>query len=63
MFYEGLKDLTEHGKQQWIPNSAYRVNSTIEGLVLGGLAGGMCLLLHSRFCFCKFLMVVKVDFI
>ncbi|XP_021907751.1 mitochondrial substrate carrier family protein E [Carica papaya] len=41
MFYEGLKDLTEHGKQQWIPNSAYRVNSTIEGLVLGGLAGGI----------------------
>lgn len=39
MFYEALKDLTEHGKQRWMPNSD--VNSSLEGLVLGGLAGGM----------------------
>lgn len=39
MFYEALKDLTEYGKQKWRPNSA--VNSSLEGLVLGGLAGGM----------------------
>lgn len=41
MFYEALKDLTEHGKQRWMPNSD--VNSSLEGLVLGGLAGGMYL--------------------
>ncbi|XP_022134585.1 mitochondrial substrate carrier family protein E isoform X2 [Momordica charantia] len=39
MFYEALKDLTEYGKQKWRPNSA--VNSSLEGLVLGGLAGGL----------------------
>lgn len=38
--YEALKDLAEHGKQKWIPNSDYNVNSSVEGLVLGGLAGG-----------------------
>ncbi|RVW32859.1 putative mitochondrial carrier YMR166C [Vitis vinifera] len=37
--YEALKDLAEHGKQKWIPNSDYNVNSSVEGLVLGGLAG------------------------
>ncbi|XP_065858662.1 S-adenosylmethionine carrier 1, chloroplastic/mitochondrial [Euphorbia lathyris] len=40
MFYEGLKDLTEYGKKKWIPNLNYSTNSTLEGLVLGGLAGG-----------------------
>ncbi|KAJ9677582.1 hypothetical protein PVL29_022523 [Vitis rotundifolia] len=39
-FYEALKDLAEHGKQNWIPNSDYNVNNSVEGLVLGGLAGG-----------------------
>lgn len=38
MFYEALKDFTEYGKQRWMPNSD--VNSSLEGLVLGGLAGG-----------------------
>lgn len=39
-FYEALKDLTQYGKQKWFPNSSYQVNSSLEGLVLGGLAGG-----------------------
>lgn len=42
MFYEALKDLTECGKQKWMPGSDYFINSSTEGLVLGGLAGGMC---------------------
>lgn len=41
MFYEALKDLTEYGKQRWIPSLNSYVNISIEGLVLGGLAGGM----------------------
>ncbi|XP_044476519.1 S-adenosylmethionine carrier 1, chloroplastic/mitochondrial [Mangifera indica] len=40
MFYEALKGMTEYGKQRWIPNSDHYVNSSFEGLVLGGLAGG-----------------------
>ena len=40
MFYETLKDVTEKGRQKWAPN--FHVDSSIEGLVLGGLAGGMC---------------------
>lgn len=43
MFYEGLKDLTEYGKKKIMPNSTYQINSTMEGLLLGGLAGGMLL--------------------
>lgn len=42
MFYEALKDLTEHGKQKWVPNPDYHINGSLEGLLLGGLAGGMC---------------------
>ncbi|XP_010539157.2 PREDICTED: mitochondrial substrate carrier family protein E [Tarenaya hassleriana] len=41
MFYEALKDLTEQGKKKWNADSQYRVNSSVEGLVLGGLAGGL----------------------
>uniref|UniRef100_A0A7N0VC24 Mitochondrial carrier protein n=1 Tax=Kalanchoe fedtschenkoi TaxID=63787 RepID=A0A7N0VC24_KALFE len=41
MFYEGLKDLTEHGKRKMLSNSKYQINSSLEGLVLGGLAGGL----------------------
>jgi len=37
VFYEGLKDLTDQGKKKF---PQYGVNSSIEGLVLGGLAGG-----------------------
>ncbi|OAY74546.1 putative mitochondrial carrier, partial [Ananas comosus] len=39
-FYEALKDLTEFGKQKYLPNSDLHVSSTFEGLLLGGLAGG-----------------------
>jgi hypothetical protein len=38
VFYEGLKDLTDQGKKKF---PQYGVNSSIEGLVLGGLAGGL----------------------
>lgn len=37
VFYEALKDLTDQGKKKF---PRYGVNSSIEGLVLGGLAGG-----------------------
>ncbi|XP_062116705.1 mitochondrial magnesium exporter 1 isoform X2 [Humulus lupulus] len=40
MFYESLKDMTEYGKQRWNINSNCHVNSSMEGLVLGGFAGG-----------------------
>lgn len=36
-FYEALKDLTEYGKQ----NVKFEVTNSFEGLVLGGVAGGM----------------------
>ncbi|KAF8407867.1 hypothetical protein HHK36_007005 [Tetracentron sinense] len=39
-FYEALKDLTEYGKQRWLPSPDCYLNSSIEGLLLGGLAGG-----------------------
>ncbi|KAJ4960812.1 hypothetical protein NE237_020722 [Protea cynaroides] len=39
-FYEGLKDLTEYGKRKWLPNHDYYINSSVEGFILGGLAGG-----------------------
>lgn len=41
VFYEALKDVTEYGKQRWISSSKWQVNNSFEGLVLGGLAGGM----------------------
>ncbi|MED6174419.1 hypothetical protein PIB30_068795 [Stylosanthes scabra] len=41
MFYEGLKDATEYGKQRLKSNSNWHVNNSFEGLVLGGLAGGL----------------------
>ncbi|KAG6635586.1 mitochondrial substrate carrier family protein E isoform X2 [Carya illinoinensis] len=40
MSYEALKDVTEYGKQRWISNPKYHVSSSLEGLLLGGLAGG-----------------------
>ncbi|XP_050226035.1 uncharacterized protein LOC126675436 isoform X2 [Mercurialis annua] len=40
MFYEALKDMTEYGKKKWIPNADRFIHSSVEGLVLGGLAGG-----------------------
>ncbi|KAJ6882017.1 mitochondrial substrate carrier family protein E [Populus alba x Populus x berolinensis] len=40
MFYEALKDLTDYAKQKRIPSLDHHVNSSVEGLLLGGLAGG-----------------------
>ncbi|CAO2826857.1 unnamed protein product [Amaranthus hypochondriacus] len=40
MFYEILKDLTDYGMQKWIFDADYRISSSLEGLVLGGVAGG-----------------------
>lgn len=45
MFYEALKDLTEKGRRKWAPN--FHVDGSMEGLVLGGLAGGICLAFAS----------------
>ncbi|XP_072978798.1 uncharacterized protein [Typha angustifolia] len=38
--YEALKDLSEYGKQRYRLNREFHLNSSIEGLLLGGLAGG-----------------------
>ncbi|KAH6797278.1 Mitochondrial substrate carrier family protein [Perilla frutescens var. hirtella] len=40
-FYEAFKNMTQYGKQRIFPNSDFHSNSTFEGLVLGGLAGGL----------------------
>lgn len=39
-FYESLRDFSEYGKQRWLPKTNVQVNNSIEGLLLGGLAGG-----------------------
>ncbi|KAL9261891.1 Mitochondrial magnesium exporter 1-like protein [Drosera capensis] len=40
-FYEGFKNLNDYGKKQWLSNSDYDASSTMEGLVIGGVAGGL----------------------
>lgn len=59
MFYEGLKDLTEYGKKKCIRNPNFHINSSLEGLILGGLAGGMCTLLlyHPAWCTFKYSLI------
>ena len=42
-FYEAFKNVTEYGRQRLFPDSNRCPNSSIEGLLLGGLAGGMYL--------------------
>ncbi|KAL6175429.1 hypothetical protein ACLB2K_052070 [Fragaria x ananassa] len=49
MFYEGLKDLTEYGKKKYIHNQNFHINSSLEGLILGGLAGGLSSFLTTPF--------------
>ncbi|KMS97786.1 hypothetical protein BVRB_5g123500 [Beta vulgaris subsp. vulgaris] len=41
MFYEALKDLTDYGMKKWTLDADYQINTTLEGLVLGGVAGGL----------------------
>ncbi|KAF1864838.1 hypothetical protein Lal_00031801 [Lupinus albus] len=41
MFYESLKEVTEYGKQRLISTPTWHVNNSFEGLILGGLAGGL----------------------
>ncbi|XP_030537167.1 mitochondrial substrate carrier family protein E [Rhodamnia argentea] len=40
MFYEALKDMMEYSKQMWVSDSNFHLSSSVEGLMLGGLAGG-----------------------
>ncbi|KAL6584134.1 hypothetical protein OROMI_003423 [Orobanche minor] len=40
-FYEAFKNVAQYGKHKLIPNSNLHFNSSVEGLVLGGLAGGL----------------------
>ncbi|KAI3454824.1 hypothetical protein Pfo_011487 [Paulownia fortunei] len=40
-FYEAFKNMTQYGKQKLFPNSNFHTNSSFEGLLLGGLAGGL----------------------
>ena len=46
MFYEALKDLTNYGMKKWTLDADYQISNTLEGLVLGGVAGGM----NSGYC-------------
>jgi hypothetical protein len=43
-FYEAMKDLSVYGKRKYLLNSDLEVSNSFEGLVLGGLAGGMFIL-------------------
>ncbi|GAA0158423.1 mitochondrial carrier protein [Lithospermum erythrorhizon] len=40
-FYEAFKSMTEYGKQNFFPDSGHLINSSVEGLLLGGMAGGL----------------------
>lgn len=40
-FYEALRDLTRYGKEKLPPGSNVHINNSFEGLLLGGLAGGL----------------------
>ncbi|KAK4395789.1 Mitochondrial magnesium exporter 1 [Sesamum angolense] len=40
-FYEAFKNMTQYGKQNLFPNANLHSNSSFEGLLLGGLAGGL----------------------
>ncbi|KAK0587587.1 hypothetical protein LWI29_025405 [Acer saccharum] len=59
VFYEGLKDLAKYGKQRWIPSLDRCINNSIEGLVLGGLAGGFSAYLTTPFDVIKTRMQVQ----
>ncbi|KAI5660005.1 hypothetical protein M9H77_28798 [Catharanthus roseus] len=40
-FYEAFKSMTDYGMQRLFPNSNQSMNGTLEGLLLGGVAGGL----------------------
>ncbi|KAL3640488.1 hypothetical protein CASFOL_015456 [Castilleja foliolosa] len=40
-FYEAFKNVTQYGNHNLFPNSNFRISSFFEGLLLGGLAGGL----------------------
>lgn len=46
-FYEAFKSMTDYGMQRLFPNSNQSMNGTLEGLLLGGVAGGKYLLSGS----------------
>lgn len=41
MFYEALKDTVEYGKKRWVLNTRWQDKNSFEGLVLGGISGGI----------------------
>jgi hypothetical protein len=45
-FYEAMKEMADYGKTKYLPHSDLDVSNSFEGLVLGGLAGGMSTLVH-----------------
>jgi hypothetical protein len=45
-FYEAMKEVTEYGKTKYLPHSDLDISNSFEGLVLGGLAGGMSTLIY-----------------
>lgn len=45
-FYEAMKKMSEYGKTKYLPHSDLHVSNSFEGLVLGGLAGGMSTLVY-----------------
>lgn len=49
MFYEALKDLTYYGMKPWHCDADYQINGSLEGLILGGVAGGMVFTCFSKF--------------
>ncbi|KAL8465213.1 hypothetical protein ACS0TY_034640 [Phlomoides rotata] len=40
-FYEAFKNVTQYGKHKFFPNADFLSNSSFEGLILGGLSGGL----------------------
>ena len=47
-FYEAMKEMTEYGKTKYLPHSDLDISNSFEGLVLGGLAGGMSTLIYIK---------------
>eukprot|EP01018_Ginkgo_biloba_P014144 Gb_41837 [translate_table: standard] len=41
MFYEAMKDTIEYGKHRWVLDPKWQDQNSFEGLLLGGLSGGI----------------------